>query len=490
MKKFIILYVVILFAGTACDMEYLPYDGLPESQLIASDVGLKGATIGNYNYLKDSYYQRNFHFFGEYGGDNVSLSGTTSDHLFYCYNYQHFPGMSPTQGFWEKTYQLVVGCNKVIQAIGDDASEEMKQVKGENLFIRAQTYFHLVNVFGRPYYQNPETSLGIPIKLDDDVENIPARATVKEVYEQVIADLVEAEKLMGSEKANIFASKEVAQALLSRVYLYMSGTPDSPVAEYATKSIEYANKVISSGRYSLMATGPYKGYFKPAPEDNVETIFAVKHQIDVDDRGWSSLGSMYNHVEGKGFGEMYASEPYRNLLDEFPEDARHAFVEPQYNDDGSLQERNGYPKYYINKYSMQEDEPTLSSPVFIRLAEMYLNRAEANAKLGNNGDAIDDVNEIRQRAGLSGDALYSVDDLKGRSSVFQVVLDERRLELAFEAQRRFDIFRNGLTLDRNYPGTHDGGASPLLEIPADHPRVIFYIPESQMNVQENLVQNP
>jgi len=69
------------------------------------------------------------------------------------------------------------------------------------------------------------------------------------------------------------------------------------------------------------------------------------------------------------------------------------------------------------------------------------------------------------------------------------VLEERRLELAFEAQRKWDIFRNGLTLDRNYPGTHEQGDA-LLFVPPDHPRVVFYIPESQILVQDNLVQNP
>lgn len=480
----------MLISCNACNLNYVPYDGIPESELILSDVGLRGATIGNYNYLKDPYYQRHFHFFGEYGGDNVSLSGTTSDHLFFCYNYQHFPAMGPTTNFWEKAYQLIVGSNKVINAIDENASDELKQLKGENLFLRAQALFHLTNIFGRPYYQNPESNLGVPVKLDDNIENVPARATVKEVYNQVIADLLLAEQLMESKKSCIYSSKEVVQAMLSRVYLYMSGTPGNPDKEFAEKAKEYASKVINSKRYSLLGTEALKTYFRMAPEQNTETIFAVKHKADVDDRDWDSIGSMYNHIDGKGWGEMYASQPYRELINQHPEDARLAFIEPQYENDGKTMEtRNGYPKYYINKFSLQEEKPTLSSPVFLRLAEMYLNRAEANAKLGNYSDAIDDVNLIRERAGLSGDALYTASDLKGRGSVFAVVLEERRLELAFEAQRRWDIYRNGLTLNRNYPGIHDQGDA-LLYIPANHPRVVFFIPESQMFVQDNLIQNP
>lgn len=489
MKRKFIVSLIVLLGISACNLDYLPYDGLPEKELTVSEIGLIGATIGNYNYLKDSYYQRSFHFLGEYGGDNISLSGTTTDPLFYCYNYQHFPAMGTTRNFWEKAYQLIVGCNKVIKSINENASQEMLQLKGENYYLRAQTLFHLCNIFGRPYYQNPETNLGVPIKLDDNVETVPPRSSVKEVYEQVVADLLVAEQLMESKKSNIFASKEVAQALLSRVYLYMSGTPGAPDLVYAAKAKEYASKVIDSGRYQLLDTESFKTYFRLAPEQNKETIFAVKHLPDLDDREWDAIGSMYNHIMGIGWGEMYASLPYRELLAEYPADARHAFIEPQYNADGTLQNRNGYPRYYINKYSMQEENPTLSSPVFLRLAEMYLNRAEANAKLGLNQQAIDDVNRIRIRAGLSGEALYSINNLKGRASVFAVTLEERRLELAFEVQRRWDVFRNGQTLNRNYPGTHENG-NALITIPASHPRVVFYIPESQMLVQKNLIQNP
>ena len=487
MKK-IVLFLLILIGISSCDLNYFPNDGISEAELTSNEMGVKGATIGNYYSLKHWLYVRNYHFFGEYGGDNVSLSGVTRDHLFFCYNYMHLPGMVPTTVFWEKTYELIYGCNKIIEVIEDDASDEMKQIKGENLYLRAQTYFHLVNVFGRPYYQNPESNLGVPLKTDDNVENIPPRATVKEVYDQIITDLIKAESLMGSDKPNVFASKEVAQAMLSRVYLYMAGTPENPNTDYLGKCIDYATKVINSQRYTLLGTEAYKTYFQMKPENNTETIFAVKHLLDVDDRGGGSIGSMYNHVNGRGWGEMYASEPFRNMLGAYPEDARHAFFEPQYNEDGTLQDRNGYPRYYINKYSLQEGQATLSSPVYLRLAEMYLNRAEAYAKQGKNQEALDDVNLIRKRAGLSGDALYTLTDLKGRSSVFEVVLDERRMELAFEAQRRWDIFRNGLTLDRHYPGTHD--LSGILEVPPTHPRVVFFIPESQIIVQDNLIQNP
>lgn len=130
-------------------------------------------------------------------------------------------------------------------------------------------------------------------------------------------------------------------------------------------------------------------------------------------------------------------------------------------------------------------------------ATMNAFRAESNAKLGNDQEAIDDVNVIRQRAGLNGNALYTVGDLKGRDSVLDVVLEERRLELAFEAHRKLDIFRNDRDLVRDYPGTHLNPNNPGVDmekgtqiIPPDHPRVVFFIPENELSLNPNLEQNP
>jgi starch-binding outer membrane protein, SusD/RagB family len=123
------------------------------------------------------------------------------------------------------------------------------------------------------------------------------------------------------------------------------------------------------------------------------------------------------------------------------------------------------------------------------LAEMYLNRAEANAKLGSDVTAIEDVNLIRQRAGLSGSALYTVNDLKGHNSVLEVVLEERRLELAFEGQRPFDLYRNNLPMVRAYPGFHGTDNYNFTVEPTD-PRVVWYLPQRELIVNKNLVQNP
>ncbi|MBF9255165.1 RagB/SusD family nutrient uptake outer membrane protein [Pontibacter sp. 172403-2] len=480
-----------LLAGCSDDLEVEPYNGLTFEQTVNTPEGLQAATIGNYNYIKDSYYVRNYHFMAEYPSDNVALSGTTTDPLFYAYNYQHLKSMAVTNNFFRKAYQAIYGTNVVIENLEEGQSAELDQLLGENYFLRAMIHFDLVNVFGRPYAPDGGASPGVMIRDNTDINELPPRSTVKETYEFIISNLEKAASLMGSEKNSSFASKEVAYALLSRVYLYM---------EENEKAIEYANKVIDSERYSLVSTANLPKYFTLPNESNSETIFAIKHTLQ-DDQGWGSLGSMYLS-DNVGYGEMYASESYRNLIDKFPQDQREAFIVPVYekNADGSvktgadgkpvLARRNGYPKYYITKYSYQDGVVTLSSPVYLRLAEMYLNRAEANAKLGNDQAALDDVNLIRQRAGLSGDALFSPSNMMGYESVLDVVLDERRLEFAWEGLRKFDVFRNKRDMVRNYPGTHVPSGATGQVIPYTDPRVVFFIPEQEIILNPNLVQNP
>jgi tetratricopeptide (TPR) repeat protein len=494
--KFTVIIGAIMILLGACDINTSPYNGKSNEQALDTVQGLEAATRGNYQgFIGEGYYYYIKHLFymNEFPADNVSLSGSTTDPLFYAYNYGHTPNMSNAETLWREGYKMIQGANKVIDAIGEETSPELNQIKGENLFLRALVHFQLVNTFGRPYTQNPEQNLGIPIVDYTDVDKNPERATVAAVYDFIVSDLEDAAELMNESKSSSFASEEVAHALLSRVHLYM---------ENNEKAIEYADIVIESQRYNLVETSTFREYFTIPNENNPETIFAIKFTQE-DDKEYGNIGSMYLKGEdGVGWGEMYASESYRDALGRYEDDARHAFIEPQYvtdengnietdqNGDPILQERNGYPIYYVNKFSYQEGIVSLSSPVILRLAEMYLNRAEANAKLGNDQLAIDDVNTIRERAGLSGNELYSVNDLKHHDTVLDVVLEERRLEFAFEGHRKFDVFRNNRTMVRDYPGTHlsTGEASQTIE--PDNPRVVFYIPENEIELNENLEQNP
>ncbi len=487
---FLLLFLCISIMGCKNELNFLPTDQLSNELVTSTPELTVNATIGNYSWLKDANYVRMRHILQEYSGDNIILSGSTTDNLLYTYNYAHVVNSATALNFWRTAYYAIYGTNVIIGGIADDAPANLKQLKGENLFLRALIHFDLVRVFGRPYSQSPETNLGVMIRDNADVSALPARSTVKETYNFIVSDLLKAAELMTENKSANFASKETAWALLSRMYLYM---------EQNDKAIEYADKVINSGRYELLATEKLGDYFTFTPENNPETIFAIKH-LQSENRNKSSIGSMY-HGDG-GWGEIYASKPYRDLVSKHPNDQRNKFIEPDYvlDDKGNkipdatedvgylLNKRNNVSKYFITKYTRQEGIAMLSSPVVLRLAEMYLNKAEALSKTGKEGEAINMVNIIRKRAGLTEDQLFSAGNLKGYSTVLDVVLDERRLELAWEGHRSFDMFRNNKPLDRSHVVDLAWSGAKLIQPTSTS--IVHFIPDAELTLNPNLVQNP
>ncbi|PTT01552.1 RagB/SusD family nutrient uptake outer membrane protein [Pedobacter sp. HMWF019] len=546
MKPFIYLsFLSMLLMTASCSLNKTPYDSLTPDGLNNSPGSLRSATDGNYARLKTMAL--GWYRIQEFPGDNVSLSGVTTSHLIYLYNYQRIPTNSFANSFWQNSYQVIVAANKIIETVPAGQSATNDQLLGENYYLRALLHFSLCNVFGRPYSQGAQ-NLGVPVKIDADPNNHPIRSSVGDVYKQVVADLNTSITLMNTYKGSVYASREAAWALLSRIYLYM---------EDNQKAIEYADKVISSGRYSLLPTSDLANYPVFKPEDNKETIFSVKFIPDQDlaDNGWSNIGSIYSTISGVGYGEMYASQSFLELVQRYPQDMRNKFVSPLYLNNGKewaiytnsasqyvkvplskenglyyytdqnnqkqavekengvsglpvysirladnskkavrvepeVDMRNGYPKYFIIKCSRQEGQPQLWSPIISRLAEMYLNRAEANAKLGFNDAALTDLNLIRKRAGIPDQGLYTLQNLPSGQSLLDVVLDERRLELAWEGHRKFDIFRNKRNLDHNFPGVHLTGNGAIRDVPWQSNAIVEYIPESQILVHKGLEQNP
>lgn len=497
-------FVLLLYFG--CDITRMPHDGIPVDNALETVEGIEDVTRGNYAYLKDLTAGTNnlvmmLYQPGDYRSDDLMISGTTSNRMMLTYNYLHNPNMPNVLNLWRQAYRLIYNANTVVTAISPGESAELDQLRGENQFLRSLMHLYLVTAFGRPYSHGRD-NLGVPIMTEPDLDAQPARATVGEVYDFLVADLTEAAQLMNSEKPSSYASKEAALALLSRVYLYM---------EENEQVIEYADRVINSGRYELVDTETLPQYFTINNEDRSESIFAIRHVMPADDHGGDhGVGSMiYQSPSGAGWGENYASKAYRDLIDQYPSDVRRQFIEPQYerdeegnimtdeNGDPILRTRNGFPRYYVNKFCCLEGTETGNSPELIRYSEVWLNKAEALAKLGNHQEALDIVNMFRERANIPMEGMYSLSDLGDHDTVLDVVLEERRLELFMEGHRAHDLFRNHRTMHRDYPGTHLAPGNPGVDvdagtqtIPADHPRIIFRIPEQEIELNPNLEQNP
>ena len=551
----------------ACNIDREPKGSMSSQRILEHpEEAIDGMTHGMYAQLKT--WSDVMHRCGEYAGDNIMIRGASTDAFFEFISFNRTPQNYRLQSFWDDSYKAIIQASNIIELYGTSTDEEVRAHVGEAYFVRGFLYFYLVRAYGRPYYQDPEKNLGVPIiksapKDVFDKFTLPDRATVAETYAQAIKDLKQAETLLPERSGTPFyASKGAAQALLSRLYLYMSGTYEQPNRQYAQLASEYATKVISSGKYSLLNREDFMKYNQLLPESNKESIFVVR-RLASEYSGYDhyyGVGGMYANIGGMGWGEMYASAKYLALLDETGRndfrptstrivDARAAFIEPVYapektevfrfikseesgdlnylqlpitrsngqiiaKDSGQAESytltaidanqeiysitykgktyrgvidlyiklNRAYPMFYITKCSREGENSHLHSPVISRLGEVYLNRAEAEAKLGNYSAALTDLNIIRTRS-IPGAAYASLDATNASERIDK----ERQLELAFQAERSYDVFRNGGSLVRRYPGAHHQREDIA---PTDY-RVVYFIPQNAIDAYPGkLTQNP
>ena len=570
--------VTLCGALTSCDIERLP-NGSMSAEQITNDpmASLDGLVDGAYAQLKT--WSDPMHRLGEYAGDNMMIRGSSTDAFYEFISYSRTPNNYRLQNFWDYGYKAIAQASNIINMIEEGQSAEIDNKLGECYYIRGMMYFYLTRAFGRPYYQAPDKNLGVPIVngTPDDMDNLqlPDRSTVKQCYQQAITDLRKAASLLTENKGPAYASKGAAYAMLSRIYLYMSGTYNNPNTEYADSVIWFSSEVIKSPDYELLSAEQYGKSNTIVPENNTEDIFVIK-RVASEFSGYDhyyGIGGMYGVVGGMGWGEMYASAKYIDLLNEAgrndwrPDrkkitDIRANFIAPQYttDDNGNYTEvfrfiknvydTNGgitnfnyvqailkkegdqysctetvdgvkttyamtpvnkdeqiykiqysdgktytgmidyqmelnrvYPMFYITKCSYEGEESHLHSPIISRLDEMYLNRAEAYAKKNEYGNALADLNEIRIRAVGEGYESLNAGNAQER------IDKERQLELAYQAERSYDVFRNGEPLTRHYPGPHQA----MEDVPATDYRVTYYIPQSAINAYPSgctLTQNP
>ena len=580
------LIMAAMFSGaalTSCDIERLPMGSMSAEQITKDpNASLSSLVGGAYAQLKT--WSDPMHRCGEYAGDNMMIRGASTNPFYEFITFSRTPNNARLQNFWDAGYKAIAQTSNAINMVAEGQSKEVDNKLGECYYIRGLMYFYLTRAYGRPYYQAPDKNLGVPIVngTPSDMDNLqlPDRSTVKECYAQAISDLRKASTMLTDNAGPAYASKGAALAMLSRIYLFMSGTYQNPNIAYADSAAHYASEVINSGEYKLLSREDYMKSNTIVPENNPEDIFVVKRVASEfsGNAHFRGIGGMYAKLHGMGWGEMYSSAKYLDLLHETgrndwrPDsknivDARAAFIEPQYRlVDGKyntvfrfikkVYDKNGkhvnfnyvqaklnqngnsysctetindeektyemtpisgkekdqkftikysdgntyegyidyemalnrvYPMFYIVKCSRENNDPThLHSPIISRLDEMYLNRAEAYVKTGKLAQAMADVNIIRERAIIGGS--YDASEFTAETAS-SLVDKERQLELAYQAERSYDVFRNGGTLQRQYPGPHFA----MEDVSATDHRVIYYIPQSAINAYPSgstLTQNP
>lgn len=500
--RFFYLILIIPILLTSCLKDVSPSDSLTTGTLTGTVAGMKNALNGAYALFKDhvtfngvadanNMYLRQYFQMSDFVSDDIVCGQTTTDPLYYSFSLQHTPTQTNSRYFWYISYKIISGANTVIEAAANisNPTDEIKQLVGECYFLRAFATFNLSRFYAKPYTQDP-TAPGVILRTSTSDPSAKARATVAETYAQVIADATMAASLMNTSRGVQFASKEAAYALLSRVYLYEDNTDST---------IYYSNQVINSGRFNLETSAGYGSMFANATS-SPETIFCVAFTTNDDYGKAGSIASMIYTDGNSGWGEEFASPSLRDSMADQTNDVRAAYIVPFKDGDGNVMKKNGIEMYMISKFSFQGNSPTLSSPIMFRLAEMYLNRAEAEAKAGNTTAALADVNKIRENRGLAASPINAVPSGK---TLLDVVLKERRIELAFEGHRALDVYRNKRSLNRTYWGYHLAGLKEsdinLASQPAnyenmiinwDNTKTIYYIPIDEIQTNTLCTQNP
>ena len=470
MKKYILYIFISVFAITSCDTDDLleanPTASLPPSEAFKDLSALNQTVLGMYSGMQtNSYYSYFMMAAPSIMGDNFQTreAGKRSEGL---YRYNHTQEATNGSGaLFTSGYYVIAISNAIlanIDAVPAESTSDVarkKQYNGEALAIRALTHFDMVRVFGKSYTVD-NTGDAIPLILTEQTpQDLPTRATVKQVYDQVVIDLKAAINLLPSSKIDGRINSWAAKALLSRVYLYMGMNAEA---------LAMAQDVINNGPYSLVSNGNYIASFQ---EDfNNESIFEIANTSD-DNPAFREGIAYVAAPSGShgGYGAIISTKEFEDLISADVNDVRNGFFQ---SDD------SGNAKGYYAKYPGKPGQGVgLSNIRVIRLSEVYLIAAEAAAKTSGNAKIYLEAIATRANPAATVVAAPTVDD----------VLLERRKELALEGHRLWDALRNGKTITRN-GGRHLLGV--LETVDATIEKAVFPIPEAERRKNGNLTQNP
>ncbi|MHA4811453.1 RagB/SusD family nutrient uptake outer membrane protein [Flavitalea flava] len=407
-QSLIIFFCLSVFSCTKFVQVTPPAEQVPTTQLFEDSATAIQVLNGIYiNLGGDGVVNYNLSIYlGLYADELDVTAGALEDEQFH--QSALLSDNNNVESFWYNCYKYIYQANICIEnAATTTALSEITrtQLTGESKFIRALSHFELVRLFG-----------DIPLILTSDyrVNAVMARTPQAKVMEQIIADLLDAKSLLGSDypgAENVRANKWAASALLARVYLYQK--------DWVNAEKEAAG-VILSGKYTM--------------ESDLQHIFLRNNSEAI----WQIMpADGYAMYEGYYFipGSQGTLPNYpltTGLINAFePGDLRRqAWV------DSTLV--NGQFYYYPYKYKTTGLAPSTEYYTILRLTEQYLIRAEACAEQNKLLDGAQDLNLIRGRAGLS--PVVTND----QASLLEAIYRERRIELFAEnGQRWFDLLRIG-----------------------------------------------
>jgi hypothetical protein len=443
-----------------------PINSITTTEVFSTDLQANTAFAGIYAYMNQTGWS--FHngiatvYMGLSSDDifNFQGSSSTSDYQFFTntllsnnYQVQNY--------FWTNTYFSIYQANAALSglAISTGLHDSVRnELTGEAKFVRAFNYFYLVNIFG-----------DVPLALTTDYNNtyLLPRTPAAQIYQQIIADLIDAQTLLKTDYSyslakgeRIIPNKWAATALLARVYLFTGDYQDA---------VTQATSIINNSTTYALVSG-LKSVFNA---NSSEAIWQLKQ---------NNTASGYNGTEdGAQFVPSTGGSPHYPITNTLLQ----AFEPGDIRDSIWIDSTKylGTEYYYPYKYTLGPSQATVGGSIpqyymMLRFSEQYLIRAEAEARSSDLTDAITDLNKIRQRANLLPYSGSTTDP----NAVLTSIQHEWQVEFFAEwGHRWLDLKRWGLAptvLSANKGFTVSSSS------------LLYPIPSTELTTDPNLVQNP
>lgn len=453
-----------------------PSTSTESSEAIQSARDAGYALNGIYDIMRGyEYYGARMTYYGDVSGEDMLANGDTkraAKYYLFDFNKDNTPS-----SLWYQPYRVLRNANSILAYVNglsqDELTEELKDIKGQALTLRAFAHFDLVKVFGAPYTKDNGASLGVPIETEKHVStNKPTRNTVKEVYSQVIDDLENAVKLLSSARKNGKLNKFGAQLLLARAYLYTGDNAKAfAITDQFIKDAE-TGQSSAKGQYILWTNSEYATVW--AKDFTNEILFQLSVLKTENGPGKEGIGYL---LWRSGYNDIILSDDYMDLIKNDPDDVRHKII--------TKYTSKQVDYYYLNKYpgnTADGENPEFADIPVLRLSEAYLIAAESAVKLGDNTNALKYLNAIVTRANPAVSVSGTV--------TLERVMEERRRELVGEGHRLFDAMRNNMRIERK--GT--AHVSPSLRAETKSFDRTFFktlmaIPRAEIDANNNIIQN-
>lgn len=463
-RKYKISFVIaVLLSACSGFTDVEPTHVLTENNAFLSMDDVELHLTGIYaGFLGGGYYGNGFGQLADMMTDNLAENIESLGNFRTLVDWQYVANDGTISGIWATPYSMINDCNILLVNVEKFPEKEPGQknkLKGQALAIRALAHFDLLRYFGQSYDRN-STSLGIPIKTESSLAK-PTRNTVKEVYDQIYADLTEAGTLLSSLETPVndgFPDHIDAigvDAIMARVALYAN--------DYAL-AISKATSVISQKGLADQANFPLMW-----TEDNPlnEVIWSVTFLGNDGYVGGNVFFSINNRVSFK---------PSQELLSLYStNDVRY---DSYFSSTTTLRPGQLVVSKYLGRSGATNGVVNWKA---LRTGEMYLIRAEAQAisKLGGGETgAMDDLNTLRA-ARITG---YVNENLTG-SALLNAIDVERRRELFMEGHRWFDLRRTGQSIAR---GGDCAAPATACALPSTSFRWIWPIPQNEIKANPNI----